>query len=181
MTMTVESALNAVRTSVGRLREAVRELVLTAVEDRPRGTEVHLVTQVHDAALDLAAEAEHATAALQPGGQPTGQPTAIVLAKASHAVADCQAYVNVMGGVLVRELATPERLSDLAVFSRSRGREAGAWANEIVRCIESCQQLLWADTQPALLGYWRELADVAGRTCAPHGDADRRGRTHPDA
>ena len=164
MTVTIESALTSAHASTGRLREAVRELALIAVEDRPRGTEVHLVTVVHDAALDLAAEAEQAEAALRL------EPVADGLTRSwsvSRAVADCQAHVNEFGGVLVRELAAPERLSELAVFSRERGREAGAWAGEIVRCIETCQHLLWTDLEPALLCYWQELADTTIRTREP--------------
>jgi hypothetical protein len=176
MTVTVQSALTSVQATADRLGEAVRELVLIAVEDRPRGGEVHLVTLVHDAALDLAAEAEHAGAALRPERRPGD----VFLAEASRAVIDCQAHVNLMGAVLVRELATPGRLNDLTVFGRDRGREAGAWAREIVRCIESCQQLLWTDMQSALLGYWRELADTANRTVRPAANAEleREGRSH---
>lgn len=159
MTVTVQSALASVQASARRLGEAARELVLIAVEDRPRGSEVHLVTLVHDAALDVAAEAEQADSVLPPED--------VSGARASQAVAGCQAHVNLMGAVLVRELATPERLNDLTVFGRDHGREARAWAKEILRCIESCQHLLWTDMQPALLGYWREIADRADQTCAP--------------
>lgn len=164
MTVTIESALTSAHASAGRLREAVRELTLIAVEDRPRGIEVHVVTVVHDAALDLAAEAEQAEAALRlerPAGGKTRS------SSASRAVADCQAHVNALGGVLVSQLAAPERLSDLALFSRERGREASAWAGEIVRCIETCQHLLWTDIEPALLCYWQELADTTNRTGEP--------------
>jgi hypothetical protein len=164
MTVTIESALTSAHASAGRLREAVRALALIAVEDRPRGTEVHLVTVVHDAALDLTAEAEQAAAALQLEPLAGGISRTV---SASRAVADCQAHVNALGGVLVRELAGPERLSDLAVFSHERGREAGAWAGEIVRYIETCQHLLWTDMEPALLCYWRELADTTNGTREP--------------
>lgn len=161
--MTVQSALASVQLGTGRLAEAVRELVLIAVEDRPRGSDVHFLTVIHDAALDLAAEAEQAAAAVRPECRSDG----ISLAEASRAVADCQAHVNTMGALLVRELTTPARLDDLTVFGRNRGREAGAWATEISRCIESCQLLLWTDMQPALLGYWQELADLTQRTRSP--------------
>jgi hypothetical protein len=164
MTVTIESALTTAHASVGRLREAVRELTLIAVDDRPRGTEVHLVTLVHDAALDLTAEAEQAQAALRLDS-PAGAMTRLL--SAARAVADCQAYVNALGGLLVTELAAPERLGELALFSRERGREAGAWVGEIVRCIETCQHLLWTDVQPALLCYWQELADTTIRTREP--------------
>jgi hypothetical protein len=176
MIVTVQSALSEVQASARRLRDAARELVLFAVEDWPRRGEVHLVTLVHDAALDLAAEAEHAGAALRLDSQPMD----VSLAQAPQAVIDCQAHVNLMGAALVRELATPGRLNDLAVFGRDRGRDAAEWAEEIVRCIESCQQLLWTDMQLALLGYWRELADTAIRTVRPAANAEleREGRSH---
>jgi hypothetical protein len=156
MTVTAQSALDAVQASAARLGEAVRELVLIAVEDQPRGAEVHLFTLIHDAVLDLAAEAEQAGALLWPDGQagPARR------AGASGAVTGCQEHISAMGSLLVRELAAPERLNELAALGRDRGREAGAWAKEIIRCIESCQQLIWTDLLPAIFAYWAEIADA---------------------
>ena len=167
MTVTIQSALTAVQASAGRLREAVGELTLMAVEDRPGGTEIHLVTVVHDAALEAAAAAEQADAAVRsalPSGVDFGK------SQTAQAIAECEANVHALGVVLVDELAAPARLRDLAAFSRERGREAGAWAREIVRCIEACQHLLWTDIQPALLDYWRELAETTNRTHQPSDD-----------
>ena len=158
--MTVESALSSVQASAGRLHEAVGDLVLMAVEDRPRGPEVHLVTIVHDAALDLAGEAAQALALLPAD------------------VAGGHEHINALGAVLVRELACPERLRELARLGAERGREAGAWAREIVRCVQACQRLLWTDMQPALLAYWREIAGAGRQVSAPAtpAGAEREGR-----
>jgi hypothetical protein len=163
MTVTVESALSVVRTAAVRLHEAVQELLLIAVEDGPQGIELHLTTIMHDAALDLAAEAEQATGALGQDGPREGMRRAV----GAQQVAQYQARINMLGAVLVRELASPERITGLAALGADRGREAGAWAEEIVRCIETCQHLLWIDVQPALLGYWRELADLTNGSSAP--------------
>jgi hypothetical protein len=158
MTVTVQSALTEVQASARRLRETARELVLTAVEDQPRNCQVHLVAVVHDAALEVADQAEQADAAVNSQeGPPPGA--------ASQAVAHCQHHVTLLGAALVRELATPERQNDLAALGRERGREVSAWVREISRCIQACQLALWTDVQPALLGYWRELADLTDRTC----------------
>jgi hypothetical protein len=177
MTVTVQSALSDVQASARRLSEAVRELVLIAVEDQPRNCQVHLVTVVHDAALDVAAEAEQAAAAenaeqLMAAGPPE--------ATAASAVADCQHHVTLLGAVLVRDLAAPELLNDLAGLSRERGGEVRAWVREILRCIQAVQIMLWTDIQPALLGYWRELADAADRTVRPAANAEleREGRSN---
>jgi len=163
MIVTVESALSSVQASAGRLHEAVQDLVLIAVEDRPRGTEPHIVTVVHDAALDLAGEAEQAQATLRPDVPGQGMARAAI----SRQVAESQARINAFGALLVRDLAAAQRIKDLATLGGDHGREAGAWAKEIVRCIETCQYLLWTDVQPALLGYWRELADTVGQSYAP--------------
>jgi hypothetical protein len=163
MTVTVESALSAVQTAAGRLHQAVQELLLIAVEDGPRGIELHLATIVHDAALDLAAEGEQAWALLQPGGRVSNVSRTVT----ARQLAEYQAGVVALGAVLVRELAVPERLTDLTALGRDHGREAGAWAGEIIRCIETCQHLLWTDLQPALLDYWRELADLTDGSRAP--------------
>ena len=152
MTVTMQSALSAVGSSTRLLREAIRELALIATEDQPQGCQAHLVTIVHDAVLDVAAEAEHADATLR---QEHG----------AAAVARCQEHLTLLGTLLIRDLAAPERLSELAALGREYGREAGAWAGEIVRSVHACQLLMWTAVQPALLGYWQELADVADRRC----------------
>jgi hypothetical protein len=158
MTVTVQSALGEVRAAARRLRELGRELVLTAVEDQPRNCQVHLVTVVHDAALDVAAEAEQADAAMDEEEPRTGPP-----ASPSQAVAHCQHHVTMLGAVLVRELAAPELMNDLSALGREHGREVSAWVGETIRCIQACQIALWTDVQPALLDYWRELADITDR------------------
>jgi hypothetical protein len=164
MTVTVQSALSEVQASARRLRELARELVLTAVEDQPRNCQVHLVTVVHDAALDVAAEAEQAAVAVSPkqlmgGGVPE--------AAAPQAVTCCQRHVTLLGEVLVRQFAAPEFHNDLTALGRERGREVSTWVREILRCIQACQLALWTDVQPALLAYWQELADLTDRSCVP--------------
>jgi hypothetical protein len=151
MTVTVESALSDVRASARRLSELTRELVLTAVEDQPRHCQVHLVTVVHDAALDVAAEAEQAADAMSREDVPQAAP---------QMVARCQHHLTSFGEALVRKLAAPEFLNDLAALAAEHGGEVRAWVAEIRRCIQACQLALWTDAQPALNGYWQELADT---------------------
>jgi hypothetical protein len=168
MTVTMASALTSVHGSAERLREAVQHLVLIAVEDRPRGAELHLTTIMHDAALDLAAEADHAAAVLRPDG-PAGDPASTM---GYQRILEYQAGINRLGCVLIRELATAERINHLGAAGAGHGREAGAWAEEIIRCIETCQHLLWTDVQPALLGYWQELTALTDRTGTPATDTE---------
>jgi hypothetical protein len=161
MIVTVQSALSEVQASAQRLRELVRELVLTAVEDQPRNCQVHLVTVVHDAALDATAEAEQAAAAL--GLEQTAN-IAPPHTATPQAVAHCQRHVTSLGAALVRDLAAPEMQNDLAALGRERGREVTAWVREMSRRIQACQIALWTDVLPALLGYWQELADTTDRS-----------------
>ena len=161
MTVTVQSALTELQASARRLRELVRELVLTAVEDQPSNCQAHLVMVVHDAALDATAEAEQAAAALDLEQTADIAPPRAVT---PHEIAHCQHHVSLLGAVLVRQLAAPELLNDLAVLGREHGREVRAWSAEIMRRIQACQIALWTDVQPALLGYWQELADITDRS-----------------
>ena len=124
MTVTVQSALTEVQASARRLRELVRELVLTAVEDQPSNCQAHLVMVVHDAALDATAEAEQAAAALDLEQTADIAPPHAVT---PHEIAHCQHHVSLLGAVLVRQLAAPELLNDLAVLGREHGREVRAW------------------------------------------------------
>jgi hypothetical protein len=142
MTVTVQTALTAVTASTCRLREATRELELIAVEDLPRRGDVQLVDVVHNAAFELSGAAESAVRAALRGD-----------------VATCQEHVTRLGETLVRDLADPDRLADLGALGHLRGREAGAWAGEVIRCVHTCQRALWTDVQPAVLAYWRELAE----------------------
>jgi hypothetical protein len=162
MTVTVQSALTEVQDSARRLRDVTRELVLIAVEDQPRNCQVHLVAVVHDAALDVAAEAEQADAAI--AREMTAKATAPQVTTA-HAVASCQHHVTLLGAALVGQLAAPDVLNDLATMARERDREVSAWVAEVNRCIQASNVSLWTDMQPALLGYWRELADITDRSC----------------
>ena len=135
----------------------MRELVLTAVEDQPRNCQVHLVTVVHDAALDATAEAEQAAAAL--GLEQTADiapPHAVTPQEIAH----CQHHVSLLGAVLVRQLAAPELLNDLAALGREHGREVRAWSAEIMRRIQACQIALWTDLLPAIFSYWEEITDT---------------------
>jgi hypothetical protein len=151
MTVTVQSALTALVAAVRRLSETTGELALIATEDQPRDCQVHLVAVVHDAALDAAAEAGQAEAALASVGGADG--------RAAHAVALSQQHIASLGEVLARGLAAPDFLNDLAALGRERGRETGAWVLEISRCVQACQIALWTDVQPALLAYWQEITD----------------------
>jgi hypothetical protein len=155
MTVTVHSALTAVQASVGQLRKAAGELVLVADEDAPRGGRHHLVDVVRDAAVELAGEAAHVSAALEGPGTSGG-----VGRPGPSAVARCQAHVNTLGTILVQQLAAPELLVGLAGMKRGQGHEVGAWAAGAVRCVKACQRAIWADLQPALLGYWIELIEA---------------------
>jgi hypothetical protein len=153
MIVTVQSRLSSVQVSAGRLQEAVRELTLIAVEDRPRGVTVHLLDAVSDAALELSSHAELAATKLDDIADRRSAP---------HAVLAIHAHVNHLGAALTADLAAPERLAELGGFGHRHGRESAAWADEVVRCVQACQQLIWTDLQPALLGFWEEITDSDG-------------------
>jgi hypothetical protein len=167
MTVTEQAALANVSASVRRLIDTVRELVLIADEDQPRDCQVHLITLVRDAALDMAAEAEQADSALRSLAEAAPWPP---IAVTCGVAARSQEHLIELGLVLTRDLADPERLNDLARLGGRHGREAGAWAGEIIRCVQACQHVMWTDVQPAVLAYWGELADLIGRVSLP---ADR--------
>ncbi|MGP4047380.1 hypothetical protein [Streptomyces sp. 2A115] len=144
--MTVQSAYAGLAASVRRLRDTARELELIAVSDQPRGGDVLLVDVVANAALEVTGAAEQAAIALD-GNDRT-----------SSDVSHCQSHVQTLGRVLVDQLAAPERLAELGAFGAEHGREAEAWADEVIRCVHSCQQSLWSDVLPALFAHGQEIA-----------------------
>ncbi|MHC3474022.1 hypothetical protein ACYF6T_35720 [Streptomyces sp. 7R007] len=154
MTVTLQSAHAGLTAALHRLRDTTRELELIAVSDQPRGGGAALVDKVADAALETSGAAELAAGAAQDDS--------------TAAVAQCQSYVHTLGRILVDRLAAPERLAELGALGDESGREAGAWADEVVRCVHACQQALWSDVLPAALAYWQEIAAL-NTTCSTSG------------
>ncbi|MFF4273888.1 hypothetical protein [Streptomyces sp. NPDC001536] len=143
--MTVQSAHADLTAAVRRLRDTARELELIGVSDQPHGGDVLLVDEVAGAVLETTGAAEQAAAALR---------------EDAASVARCQAHVHTLGRILVAQLAAPERLAELGALGGEHGREAGTWADEVVRCVHACQQSLWSDVLPAALAYWQEFAEL---------------------
>jgi hypothetical protein len=151
MTVTVQSAYTELAAAVRRLRDITHELELIAVSDHPRGGDVALVDQVANAALEVSGAAEETATAFHDTTTTTG-------GGASSTVALCQKHVLTLGQILVGRLAAPERLAELDALGAEHGREAGAWAGEVVRSVHSCQQSLWSDVLPALFAHGQETA-----------------------
>lgn len=147
MTVTVQSAYAELAAAVRRLRDITRELELIAVSDHPRGGDVALVDQVANAALEVSGAAEETATAFH--DTTTGGASTVAL---------CQKHVLTLGQILVGRLAAPERLAELDALGAEHGREAGAWAGEVVRSVHSCQQSLWSDVLPALFAHGQETA-----------------------
>lgn len=153
--MAVTTALRELHAAATRLRDAIRELEVIAVEDSPRSGDVYLVEIVHHAAFELSGAAEQAVAALDPEAT-TG--TAGGCRSVGCTVADFHLHVNTLGTTLVRHLAGPERLAELAGLS-AYGPEPKAWSREVARGVATCQDLLWTDLLPALQACWVELVE----------------------
>jgi hypothetical protein len=147
MTVTVQSAYTELAAAVRRLRDITHELELIAVSDHPRGGDVALVDQVANAALEVSGAAEETATAFH--DTTTGGASTVAL---------CQKHVLTLGQILVGRLAAPERLAALDALGAEHGREAGAWAGEVVRSVHSCQQSLWSDVLPALFAHGQETA-----------------------
>jgi hypothetical protein len=147
MTVTVQSAYTELAAAVRRLRDITHELELIAVSDHPRGGDVALVDQVANAALEVSGAAEETATAFH--DTTTGGASTVAL---------CQKHVLTLGQILVGRLAAPERLAELDALGAEHGREAGAWAGEVVRSVHSCQQSLWSDVLPALFAHGQETA-----------------------
>ncbi|MEV0482163.1 hypothetical protein AB0I69_16330 [Streptomyces sp. NPDC050508] len=145
--MTVQSAYAELAAAVRRLRDITHELELIAVSDHPRGGDVALVDQVANAALEVSGAAEETATAFH--DPTTGGASTVAL---------CQKHVLTLGQILVGRLAAPERLAELDALGAEHGREAGAWASEVVRSVHSCQQSLWSDVLPALFAHGQETA-----------------------
>lgn len=170
--MALEAALEDLWSRLHELRDAIRAMQLTVVEDRPRGSEVVPVQALGEAVGDLLAAVQEALEATSGGlgaSRTRGDPGAV-----RDALIRAQEAANHAGRLLADGVADRARLGDLDDLARSRGRAWALWLAGVTEAVDRCGPPLWA-VQRSLLGCWSELTDrLAGQLAPPATDTTRR-------
>jgi hypothetical protein len=167
------AAVDALWRSLNRLRDSLRLVQLTAVEDRPRDSDVLPVEALGEGAEDvLGIVLEGFEAAARGLFPPDAEPDRLALRRALAVVQDRVDQASLRLGF---DLGSHQRLSDLDELASDRGGEWPAWTSSVRVALDQCQPPLRA-TQQSLLACWLELTEpspaVAGTvTTRPAGDA----------
>lgn len=159
--MPLEKTFREHSTGLRRLRERVRELRVTVVEDRPTRNDAAIVDNFEyavedligwvDEAMEAASEAEVAV-----GGQ-------VDLNQARQSLTVCQERFRRIEKVFSTNLVSYERMKDLAAFGNERRGEWPSWAATVKLGIEHCRKPL-DESRNSLAECWQELAERGGGT-----------------
>jgi len=138
------------------LRERLRELSLTVIEDRPAQGEVLLVERLGDLVAGLTGWAEEAVQAAAQARQAAEFPPDFSRARAALATLDevlIRARYGFFGGPLHDEM-----LAGLRRFGRERGREWLSWTGGVAEALEACRPC-FRTADEALAQAWVELSE----------------------
>ncbi|HEX8863116.1 MAG TPA: hypothetical protein VGC06_29280 [Actinomycetes bacterium] len=154
--MTLESAFESLWQQAHELRDAVRAMQLTVVEDRPNDSDVVPVQSLGDAVGDL-------LGAVQEVLEATGDGLRAVVAgsgagAARGALLRAQAAANDAARRLSSDVAERARLRDLEDLADSRGRAWRPWMAGVAEAVDRCGPPLW-DVQCCLLTCWSDLTE----------------------
>src|SRR5215218_3215511 len=136
MTMTPHAPFEVLWVGLHDLRDTVRALELTVVEDRPAGSDVLPVEALGTAAADLLGTVHEAVDAAAAGLRAAGPD------QARAALRRCQERVNEAARRLATEVGAFTRRQDLHALASARGRDWPAWMAEVDHALDRCQEFL---------------------------------------
>lgn len=148
--MGIESERQRLRGQLAALQEGLEVLGTTIDEDRPRRRDVAVAGYLADAVLAARGVLEDAVLALQ--GPPLDDAATRAALANSH-----RAFLR-YGQQFGAEVASFERIDDLASVARERGREWADWVGVVRQEIEQCRHQA-EQAAAVFVDCWQELAD----------------------
>jgi hypothetical protein len=162
--MAMAATVDALWHSLNRLRDALRLLQLTAVEDRPPDSDLLPVEALGEAAEEvLGILQEGFEAAARSLAPPDAEPDRAALRRALAVIQD---RVDQAGLRLGFDLGAHQRLADLDELATDRRGEWPAWTSSLREALDHCQPPLRA-TQQRLLACWLELTEPSPAVAGP--------------
>jgi hypothetical protein len=141
------------------LREVLEAVTTTVEEDRPRRKDVVVASSLGDAVLAVRGILEESRAAADEAWEAVGHP--LDVDRARRALITCQERFHRFAAEFSRDLASYERMTDLASVARERGRDWASWVKVVKQGLEQCQALV-EEGREALFLCWQDLAERFG-------------------
>ena len=159
--MGLEATFRELSSELGKLRDTLRALRLTVVEDKPLQGEAALVDVFEDTILELMGWLEEALKSTRTAEKALQHSTD--LNSARRALAACQRNIHQIERQFSEELVSYEKLKDLTGLGNARRGEWTPWANSVKQGIEQCREPLDGASR-ALAACWQEIAERVGLT-----------------
>jgi hypothetical protein len=142
-----------------RLRDRVRELRVTVVEDRPQRNDAAIVDGFEYAVEDLIGWIGEALDAAKEAEEAVGEQVDLNLAR--RALTVCQERFRRIEKVFSANLLSYDRMKDLTSFGGERRGEWSAWAATVKLGIEHCLKPL-EEVRTSFSHCWPDLAERGG-------------------
>jgi hypothetical protein len=159
--MGLESSFRNFSSELRKLLEALQELRLTVVEDRPSRNDAVVVDNVEYAMEDMLGWVQESCEAAAVAQQAVGHPAD--LDRARQALAMCQEKFQRVEQAFSTKLVSYESIKNLTRFGCERKGEWRLWVAAVKQGIERCRLPLQV-AAAALVECWKELAERAGMT-----------------
>jgi hypothetical protein len=155
----LENTFRELAESLGRLRDHIAAVQVTAREDTPADGSVMAVEVLADAVDDALGWAEGSLGAALTAQKAVAAPAN--LQKARLQLVDCHRRFHCFQSRFFTDLLSFERLSELVSFTNRRDGEWRAWLASVRQGLDECAPSLDAASK-ALLDCWVELAERTG-------------------
>jgi hypothetical protein len=157
--MAIEAVFLSLATAYEAMREALQDLGLTVIEDRPPRDEVLLVERLGNLVDDLRGWAAEGVASAARARDAVAHPPDFHRARAALGLAN-ERFIRLEYRFLDEAVAY-ETIDGLVRFGRQRGREWLSWSGSVVQALDACRAPL-RTLDEALLQAWQELGERLG-------------------
>ena len=157
--MALQKSFRDLCTRLQELQEVLEAVNTTVEEDRPRRKDVVVASSLADAVLAVRGILEESRVAADEACEAVGHH--LDVDRARRALTTCQERFHHFEAEFSHDLASYERMADLASVAQERGREWASWVKVVKQGLEQCQALVEAG-RDALFLCWQDLTERLG-------------------
>ena len=157
--MALQKSFQTLCGQLRELQEVLEALNTTVEEDRPRRKDVVVASSLSDALLAVRGLLEESRAAADEAYEAAGQTPD--LDRARRGLITCQERYHRFASEFSHDLASCERMADLASVARERGRDWASWVKVVKQGLGQGQALV-EEGREALFLCWQDLAERLG-------------------